>query len=231
MTEILFLLGRPGSGKSRTARWVKEAAMEPEYRAAGPAIPRGQTVFHLTDYSFLRQMFLEDRHRPEAQRRFHSTCFGGFDVLDPGVLPLALQQVNASLARHLHAERTLILVEFARQSYNYQEVWRYFHSALLSRAFFLYLDADIETCLQRVHRRALYQAYADDQFVSPKIMHDYYGIATGEPTGLRHSFGDGHVATVENTGAWHKTWIEINRFLRTIPGDLCLPGGRLPSLC
>jgi thymidylate kinase len=176
-------------------------------------------------------MFLEDLGKKEAHRRFHPTRFGGFDVLDLGVLPQALQQVNAYITRHLYKERTLLLVEFARRSYTYQEVWSYFRSDVLSRAFFLYLEADIETCMKRVNKRARNQAFSDDQFVSPKIMFDYYGSAAGEPTGLQHYFGNRHVATIENTGTWQETWSRIDQFLSDMSAGLHSPGSSLPPSC
>lgn len=229
MAEIVFLLGRPGSGKSRTARYIKEATMRPEYRTSGLFSRRGQSVLHITDYGFLYHMFLQDRQR-KTQRSFRPTSFGGFDVLDLGVLPLALQLVNAYITRHLHAERTLLLVEFARQDYSYQEVWQHFHDAVLSRAFFLYLEADTETCIQRISRRARYQAFSDDQFVSPEIMFDYYGTTSGEPVVLKQYFGSQHVATIENTGAWPDAWSEIHRFLSKISAASLLPVSRIPGL-
>jgi hypothetical protein len=230
MAEIVFLLGRPGSGKSRTARYIAAAAARLAYRASGRFPREDQVVQHVTDYGFLRRMFLEDLAQQTAPRRFRPTCFDGFDVLDLGVLPQALRQVNAYIARRLHTESTLILVEFARQSYGYQEVWQYFRSDVLSRAFFLYLEADIETCMQRISKRARYQAFTDDQFVSPEIMFDYYGSTSNEAAGLKQYFGREHVATVENTGAWQETSQEIDYFLCTIPALLLSHQSRLPGL-
>lgn len=231
MAEILFLLGRPGSGKSRTARCVREASLKTPYHAAGPCSLQGLSVCHVTDYGFLRQLFLDEQQKKAAYRRFRPTNFGGFDVLDMSVLPLALQQVNACLTRQLHKERTLLLVEFARRSYSYQEVWRYFRSDVLSRAFFLHLQADIQTCVQRVSKRARTRTFADDQFVSPNIMFDYYGSTTEEPESLQHYFGSRHVAAVENTGAWQETWTRIDQFLSDIPARLRSPGSSLPPSC
>jgi len=231
MAEILFLLGRPGSGKSRTARCVREASLKTHYHAAGPSHLQGLSVCHVTDYGFLRQMFLDEEQKKASYRRFRPTSFGGFDVLDLSVLPLALQQVNASLTRQLHREHTLLLVEFARRSYSYQEVWRHFRSDVLSRAFFLHMEADIQTCVQRVSKRVRSRAFADDQFVSPKIMFDYYGSSAGEPDSLLHYFGSRHVAAVENTGAWQETWTRIDQFLSDIPARLLSPGSSLPPSC
>jgi hypothetical protein len=231
MAEILFLLGHPGSGKSRTARSIREATLRTHDHAVGQSPLQGLSVCHVTDYGFLRQMFLEEQRKKETYRRFHPTSFGGFDVLDPGVLPLALQQVNAYIIRHQHKEQSLLLVEFARRSYSYQEVWRYFHSDVLSRAFFLHLEADIQTCAQRVSKRARSRAFADDQFVSPKIMFDYYGSAAGGPGSLRSDVGSRHVATVENTGAWQETWTRIHQFLSGLSARLARPGSALPPSC
>jgi hypothetical protein len=222
MPELIFLLGRPGSGKSRTARCIKEVAAELGGRV--PGLPsEGWSVLHMTDYDFLYRMFREDMKKEEAHRRFRPTSFGGFDVLDLRVLPLALRQVSAYIAEHLHEERTLILVEFARRDYSYQEVWRHFRSDMLDQASFLYLEADIETCIRRIEQRALNQVCLDDQYVSREIMLDYYGSLSGEPANLRSYFGKERVVAIENNGSWPETWMGIRQFLSRIPARVLAP--------
>lgn len=217
MAEIIFAIGRPGSGKSRTARCIKEATAGPEYRVPGLAYLEGWSALHVTDYDFLYRMFQEDMKKEEARRRFRPAGFGGFDVLDLRVLPLALQEVNACIAERLHEERTLILVEFARRDYSYQEVWRHFRSDMLDNASFLYLEADIETCMRRIEQRVLDPVCLDDQYVSREIMLGYYGSPSGEPANLRRYFGKERVVAIENNGPWWETWIGISQFLCKIP--------------
>jgi len=217
MAEILFILGRPGSGKSLTARCIKEATAGFGYRVPGLAYLEGWSVSHVTDYDFLQRMFRADMKKEEALRRFRPTSFGGFDVLDLRVLPLALRQVSAFIAERLPEERTLILVEFARRDYSYQEVWRNFRKDMLDHASFLYLEADIETCMRRIEQRARNPLCLDDQYVSREIMVGYYGSPSGEPANLRGCFGQERVVAIENAGSWRKTWMRISQFLSKIP--------------
>ena len=231
MPEIIFLLGRPGSGKSRTARWIKGAAMKPEYRVPGLSYLESRSVLHAYDYDILHQMFREDMRKAERDRRFYPTSFGGFGVRDPLVLSLALQRVSAYIDRHLSEERTLILVEFARQNYSYQEVWQYFPGDMLSNAFFLHLEADIDICMPRIERRVARQEYPDDdQYVAPEIMLGYYGSPSGEPANLSNYFGEERVMAVENNGAWQQTWVEISHFLCQIPARILTPQQQVVEL-
>jgi hypothetical protein len=218
MTQIMFLMGRPGSGKSQIARSLKGDEQWPAYQVERPDYLAGWSVLHITDYTFLQRMHINDVLAGVKSPRFRTTGMGGFDVLDFNVLPLALQQVDAWVKRHLHAWKTLILIEFARQEYDDQSVWQHFSDRVLRNSTFLYLHADLELCIQRVMRRARSRFYPDDQYVSEAILRGYYGHSqeNGPLAGLKQRFGEERVVAVDTNEKWSETWAVVEHFLGAI---------------
>ena len=62
-------------------------------------------------------------------------------------------------------KKTLCTIEFARA--NYQEALELFGNELLAEAHLLYLNVDLNICLERNHNRT-------DHFVSDEMMTTYY---------------------------------------------------------
>src|SRR5437660_5571620 len=165
MLVTVFILGLPGSGKSTVVRWIEAYLRDLKW-----------SVRHLNDYMILREMFLEDREKGEA-RRFRPADHDGFDVLDFAMFDEALQilEERVKKASQESAENQIVLVEFARN--DYQKAFEQFHSFLrpnLSSAFFIYLDARIDVCVERVKDRVRYKCCNDDYYVSEYIFEAYY---------------------------------------------------------
>ena len=78
---------------------------------------------------------------------------GGFDVLDLTAFDNALKKLEQVINRHLSSAKQIeiILIEFARN--DYQRAFQQFSAEFLQDAYFLYLDADIETCKRRIRER------------------------------------------------------------------------------
>jgi adenylate kinase family enzyme len=154
---IVFILGRTGSGKSTTARFLGEVAQH-----------QGWSVQFFNDYIFLREMYLAD-----TMRRFRATEHDGFEVLDLSVyetaIQLLVQQVQSSYSGDSH---TLLIVEFT--SNNYRNALQFFDEILLSNAHFLFLNADLKTCLERISKRIFNQLTADDYYVIDKVLLNHY---------------------------------------------------------
>lgn len=161
MLGIVFALGRPGSGKSTAAHHLTEVAWE-----------KGLSAIRMGDYKILHQMFLKDTRC----QQFRPTQYGGFDVTDFSVLNLALRQLKAEVEQRIERVRRyddqLIIIEFARD--NYCQALETFGIKLLQRARFVYINADVPTCIRHIQHRARNQETPDDHFVSEAIMNSYY---------------------------------------------------------
>jgi len=154
---IVFILGRTGSGKSTTARFLGEAA-----RCSG------WSVQSFNDYIFLRNMYLAD-----ATQRFRPTEHDGFEVLDLSVYETAIRLLALQVRRHYYENKqTLITVEFT--SNNYFKALQFFGSDLLRSAHILFLNADLITCLDRARKRIFHQATTDDYYVKDTVLLSHY---------------------------------------------------------
>jgi len=164
----MFVLGRPGSGKSHVAQLIRDHA-----------IGQGWTVEYIYDYKWLQALFLEEirLNIPEERRSFRPKGLegcSGFDVVDFSVLNLVLQQIANEIRAQERAApvpKKLFVIEFARNSY--LRALQLFGQDLLQDAYLLYLQADFETCKARIHQR-IGGGSELDHYVSDDIMESYY---------------------------------------------------------
>lgn len=215
MLMKVFLLGRPGSGKSAAARSIIKQAQQ-----------QGWLTTYINDYDILYRWFVHEQHLPESERRyFKPTERGGFDVADFSVLRLALEEVQKRVQKHMDPlKRKLVLIEFARG--DYREVLYAFGPEFLHDAYFLYFDADIDACIERVRERSLHPCKRSDHFVSEWIMKTYYG-KENKPYILGHlardyQLDEQRVVVIDNTGT-------LESFLDEMKGFSALLFGQNPS--
>ena len=115
MVRSVFLLGRPGSGKSTVAEEISQLIMS-----------RGWTTRHIFDYQLLQNMFLQEKEKsiPDQEKKFvpqgPEEC-NGFDVLDFSVLDTVLEEMAnevSNIEQRNTGKNELILLEFARANYS-----------------------------------------------------------------------------------------------------------------
>jgi hypothetical protein len=161
MISKLFLLGRPGSGKSTVRRYITKIA---QHHFLSP--------YPISDYKILQNMCMADL----SHTRIRPTEFGGFEVLDFSVLDIALhiieRRVEKALKRHPLELPRIAIIEFARS--DYLQALSQFDRDFLKGAHFLILESDVDTCIDRIDRRTRCREFDDDTFVPVNIMEDYY---------------------------------------------------------
>lgn len=203
MAEKLFILGRPGSGKSAAFRHIKGYIKE-KY---------GWSAIHYNDYDILRDMFLFEKlfHNNSIPRQFRATKHDGFDVLDFSVLDNALRELEKKVrSRYSKNEKDeLIVIEFARD--DYIKALRLFSPDFLEDAYFLFLDADLRICIKRVQERVAHPTCEDDHFVSEDILKAYYNKQT-----IPHSLVRGKIKVITNKGSFQEFIEKLNLFADSI---------------
>ena len=128
MSVKLFILGRPGSGKSTVARYITKLAQH-----------EGWVPTSYRDYNVLYSMFQKELHNPFcSQQHIERVNHNGFRVIDFSVLDPALKIIqNRAIASlndcHPYTKR-LIVIEFARG--DYIQALRQFDLAFLQDAHF-----------------------------------------------------------------------------------------------
>ncbi len=161
MVSKLFLLGRPGSGKSTIRRYITKLAQR-----------QFLSPYPIYDYKILHNMCMTDL----SHTRIRPTEYGGFEVLDFSILDTALhvieRKVEKALNRHLLELPRIAIIEFARN--DYLQALSQFAPDFLQDAHVLILESDVDTCLDRIDRRIKYPEYEDDTFVPANIMEEYY---------------------------------------------------------
>lgn len=204
MVVKLFILGRPGSGKSSAARHIVKLARR-----------YNRCAIRVNDYDILREMCKADQ---EGKQFNPIKGQPGFDVIDFSVLDIALKkaEVKARKAKH---DAEIVVIEFARD--NYIEALRNFRSSFLKDAYFIFIDTKVDICIQRIHKRVAFPTTPDDSFVSDAILSNYYKKQV-IPKRLQEQF-ESEFAVIErrvwfinNSGTRHQFDMEINRIFYSI---------------
>ena len=171
MVRKVFILGRPGTGKSTLAQLIEASAQR-----------RGWATQHFYDYKYLQDMSQQEIEEigPLEERAFRQkgpeACHG-FDVVRFEVLDTALKQMADDIrtAKNEHpAAKKLFLIEFARK-----EISRDLHIFgydILRDAHLFYIKLGLEACIERVRQRVVENCSGSefDHFVSEEIMNSYY---------------------------------------------------------
>ncbi len=161
MLSKLFILGRPGSGKSTVRHFITKEAQR-----------KSLSPYPICDSKILRNLC---RYDP-SQTQIRPTGFGGFEVLDFSLLDNVLRtierRVENALKRHPSELPRIAIIEFARS--DYLQALSQFDPDFLKDAHFLILESDVDTCVNRIEKRTRRPEFVDDIFVPVNIMEGYY---------------------------------------------------------
>ena len=211
MSVKLFILGNPGSGKSTAYRQIKDSLEQhfPDW-----------SIVRYNDYQILQIMFLYEKlfcaHHKDKQ--FSKTEHDGFDVLDFTVLDQALKSLEDQVRqRYNPLNDELIVIEFARD--DYKHALKQFSTTFLKDSYFLFIEADIKTCIQRVKGRVTNPPTQDNHFVSEDIMIEYYGKYSVIPnfkSDLHVEIDKKRVKTINSRGSLEAFNVKVEGYIKAI---------------
>jgi shikimate kinase len=154
----VFLIGRPGCGKSVVFRILEE-----QLRARGF---KGE-LKRIDDFPLLKHIFDTDvehkRHRPAPG--------GGLKVTDDTVWDDLAKGLNDQ-ALKLQSPDRLLFIEFSRD--NYIRAFKNFSPRVLKNSLILYIDAPFDVCWERNARRVRKEKGLDAHLVSREEMKKTY---------------------------------------------------------
>jgi adenylate kinase family enzyme len=154
----IFLIGRPGCGKSVVFRILEE-----QLRARGF---KGE-LKRIDDFPLLKHIFDTDvehkRHRPALG--------GGLKVTDGTVWDDLAKGLNDQ-ALKLQSPDRLLFIEFSRDKYI--RAFKNFSSGILKNSLIVYVDAPFDVCWERNARRVREEKGLDAHLVSREEMEKTY---------------------------------------------------------
>ena len=160
----LFLLGRPGGGKSTAAHALIEQAVDHDY-----------STYKIDEFRILNQWSKAEYKTATQYKRFRRPDrYDAFEVLDPRVLDESLREVERRARRVPlpFGREWFVMIEFARD--DYLNALQLFSPYLLQHAYYLFIHATIEVCKHRIHQRVDHPFSGDDHFVSDYVLQTFY---------------------------------------------------------
>ena len=207
MALKLFLLGRPGSGKTTAFHIIEKMA---------PKVGKKATRFR--EYTILRGMLQQEGYKD----KFRPTAHGGFDILDLSVFYESAKRLENEIQTYLDQparshRNEFVVIELARGDYS--EAMNCFSPGFLKDAYFLFIDADLDTCIKRIQYRVAHPKKTDGHYISGTIMRSYY--AKDNLPYMDFGFKRDHriqtrVITIENTGSLQDLATSTRRAVKII---------------
>jgi adenylate kinase family enzyme len=202
MAIKIFLLGRPGSGKSTAARYIYLLSRKHDW-----------STLHINDYPFLFALFEADIHH----QQFQPSSYGGFDVTDFSVLDTVLKAVEHEAEHYQAHDKQFLLLEFARNDYH--QALQQFKPEFLQDSYFLFFTTDIDTCIHRVYQRSCHPTFNDDHFISEEMIRTYYHEDYPlQPYRLCHEHGinERRIRIIDNSGSRTAFYQQIKAFTEAL---------------
>jgi adenylate kinase family enzyme len=164
--KYVFLLGRPGCGKSTIYRELERRILE-----SGQA----KTCERVDDFTKLWVAYEEDHARErEGKERLHSRWTDRGDcIMTLEYLSDVLKEVNDDLLK-IGKQDHCVFIEFARPSY--VEAIQSFDNCILENSLMIFMEVSFDTCWARNlarHEAAIAEG-GDDHLTPPEAMEEYY---------------------------------------------------------
>lgn len=158
MFSYIFLLGRPGCGKSVVYRLLADQIRREK---------RADEVTRLDDFPVLKEIAERDK-----EFKKHVRAEGGFQITDRSIYDDVLKEMNHRI-KGLRKPGKLIFVEFSRKSY--AQALKNFDRDVLDQSLIVYIYCQYEVCLERNIRRFKEGAKDLDEHIVPRdLMEEYY---------------------------------------------------------
>ncbi|MGI9058390.1 MAG: hypothetical protein ACR2H5_07410 [Ktedonobacteraceae bacterium] len=153
----VFLLGRPGSGKTTAFHYIEMLVSDKRWKA-----------IRFREYPILHSMFQND-----IGMKVRPTEHGGFDILDFSVFFESAKCIEQQIQEYISTEpsQDFIFIELARDDYSHALTC--FSPGFLQDSYFLFFEVDINTCIERIRVRVANQT-SDGHFISERILRSYY---------------------------------------------------------
>jgi adenylate kinase family enzyme len=166
--NYVFLLGRPGCGKSAIYRHLEQRILDSN---------QATTLERVDDFPKVwATLQRNDALENEGRQRLYSerTAEGGYILTNHEVLNDILGEVSADLLT-IDKPDHLIVLEFARA--NYVRAMENFDGRILARSLVVYMEVSFETCWARNvarHEATTLAEGGDDHLVSREQMEELY---------------------------------------------------------
>jgi adenylate kinase family enzyme len=154
----VFLIGRPGCGKSIVYKILVEQLRVRGYKG---------DIMRIDDFPILKGIFEQD----VDQKRHRLFPEGGMKITDDNVWRDLSKALNEQ-ALKLQSENRLLFIEFSRDSY--VQAFRHFSPEVMQNSAILYIDAPFDVCWERNARRAREEKGLDAHLVSREEMEKTY---------------------------------------------------------
>ena len=192
MIKTVFVFGCSGSGKTTAAHCIEMLARD-----------NGQkwSTTRFNDYKIMYEWFKDDIEH----RQFDLADYGGFDVRVPEIYDKAIEELTRKIWEHKPSEPGLIIIDFAR--WDYSSSLELLGKDLLQHAYFLFLNADLKTCVQRVQQRVRNPLTIDDHFVPESVFECFrqrgenYIASTVSLLNTKYEISEQKIRIIDNNAA------------------------------
>jgi len=158
MFSYVFLLGRPGCGKSAVYQLLADRIRREKL---------ADEVMRIDDFPVLKEIAERDK-----EFKKHVRSEGGFTITDRSIYDDVLKEMNRRI-KQLRKPGRLIFVEFSRSGY--AQALKNFDREVLSQSLIVYIYCSYEVCLERNIRRFKEGARNLDEHIVPRdLMEEYY---------------------------------------------------------